>query len=297
MGKVDLSQFVSIMGREQKISERVKRMALLDQVKATHCSGYHSSSGSTKWKKVKDVYYLTHYDNNIKMRLHQFTAHPFTTFRRKVCHAPHPTRPGVTISIERAGPLVTHGDYDWTQIFLQDVGHLSDMTKGKVVYVVGGMFAPVDINGTILGYPPLHIHHAHLFPYGTRDELREKIRHGPEDPSPDQHDVLIQSHGDSECARAEGGVACMLTELDEGLGFRIEESRTGFLADFTVNDVRKKVPGLRPLEYYVEHVVYHTEKPMKPVTYLSINAPVIPWSGPATCKLKDAGAVCWFSVR
>ena len=280
----DVSKFVNVVSVAAGIKKRRKRMAMLDEIKAMHCSGYQLSSARSNWKKVTEVYYLTHYDNNMKMRAQQFTKRPFKQFHRKVCHARHPTRADVTISIERAGPLVTHGDYDWTQVFLQDVGHLSQMTKGKVVYVVGGMFAPVDVNGTVIGYPPLHIHHAHLFPYGTREEIKEKIKHGPKDASPDQHDVLIQSHGDSECALAQGGVACMLTELEEGLGFRIVDSQTGFLADFTINDVRKKIPGLPPLEYYVEHVVFHTEKKMKPVTYLSLNAPVIPWSGPATCK-------------
>lgn len=275
---------VDIVKQAGKIKERKERMEMLNRLKLSHCGGYHLDTKSTNWELVHAPDEVTYFDSTKDMREKKISLTPNSTYQRKVCHVQHPHRPGVTVSIERAGPFLGNGGYDWRSFVFLDVAQLSKVTRGKVVYVVGGMYAPVDGEGNILGHPPLHVHHAHLYPYGSEEEVGRKIRHTADDVSLDHHDVLLQTHGDSECAEAEGGVACLLTELPPGQGFRIIDSHGGFFADSTVNDVReKKGPG-SPLEYYVEHVVFHTTNEQKAVTFFTLCNPTIPAIGPATCK-------------
>lgn len=281
-----LGNMVEIVKRPEVIKERVERMKVLDKVKATHCKGFHLDTKRTNWKQVPMKGEVLYYDSTKSVRDNSFVTMSNSSYQRKACHAQHPLRPEVTISIERSGPFVGNAGYDWRDIDFDDVAQLSRITKGKVVYVVGGMFAPVDRDGKVFGHPPFHIHHSHLYPYGSEKEVSKHIKHGSTDVSMDHHDVLIQSHGDSECSEAEGGVACLLGELPRGLGYRIVDSHKGFFSDSTVNDVRKKLKSTRPLEYYVEHVIYHTTNEQKPVTYFSMGNPVIPEVGPATCKLR-----------
>ena len=82
-------------------------------------------------------------------------------------------------------------------------------TKGKVMYVVGKMFAPIHANGSIIDYPPLHIHHAHVYPF-KHDEMNlrnvpKAVREDPIYKSWGSHHVLLQAHGDSACKADEGG--------------------------------------------------------------------------------------------
>ena len=270
-------------GLNQKYGPTSRKVGFdrLNYLKSIHCTSYESNSSETNWEPIPKREMYFHSNSSADMQNGRDNA--IIVDARKVCHFAHPYRRDVTITIERAGPFKGNGGYDWTRIQLRDVGQLSRVTWGNAIYVVGGMFSVVSQNGTAFSYPPFHIHHAHLFPYGSDFELAARIKHGPKDVSPDHHDVLIQAHGDSECTKAAGGFDCMLEELPDGLGFRVIDSLRGFKADASINDVRNLTKKDKPLEFYVEHVLFHTQKHQKPVTYVSLGNPPI-GEGPATCK-------------
>lgn len=93
---------------------------------------------------------------------------------------------------------------------------MANVLKDRVVYVRGRMFAPVYANGTLVNYPPLHIHHAHILPYAHK-KLSKKIMpsggRGFWRETIGNHHVLVQAHGDTICQDDEGGKALALTFL------------------------------------------------------------------------------------
>ena len=79
--------------------------------------------------------------------------------------------------------------------------------KDKTIYVLGRMFAAVDADGNKFNYPPLHTHHAHIYPYAMGDLGKRTIPPSMRDVFVDrrEHHVLIQAHGDAICKKEEGG--------------------------------------------------------------------------------------------
>ena len=81
----------------------------------------------------------------------------------------HPSRWWVT----RVGPFQSKGGNDWHNIEWSHFGRLSAMkaTFGAntsqsaaqmLFWITGFLVAPVDADGELIDYPPIHIHHAHL---------------------------------------------------------------------------------------------------------------------------------------
>lgn len=255
-----------------KIQQRIQDMELLEQVRSGHCGRFQeylagSMDTTTHWHPLPpqpDQLHSQHcingeaYRNSYKMiedpantthLLYPHGCRP-TGGQRHVCHAPHPTLPNVTVTIDRSGPYTGTGGYDWTSLAgMPNVGGLRESMRGRTMAFWGGLVAPVDRNGTLVGYPPLHIHHAHIYPYGDRWERGQKIAGSYRD----HHDLLLQAHGDSECLAADGGMACLLTMMDPGMVRVIENTESGLSAEYEINDVRPK--GSDELEYYFEVVV------------------------------------------
>lgn len=85
-----------------------------------------------------------------------------------------------------------------------------EITKNRAVYLIGRMFAPVYADGAIIEYPPLHIHHAHVYPFKNEEmehkNVPKKANNAPSQGRyQSQHHVLLQAHGDSSCKPREGG--------------------------------------------------------------------------------------------
>ena len=91
---------------------------------------------------------------------------------------------------------------------MPDVFNFEKEMHGKTFYVVGRMFATVHANGSFITYPPLHTHHAHVYPKSSREiakvlPVELARRYGIFDPN--EHHVLIQAHGDTICKEEDGG--------------------------------------------------------------------------------------------
>lgn len=287
MGTSD--DYVEINTYDDKHLKRVEAMRQLDTVRFEQCGGFErvraahqdqierSMIGGTNWMLHNGQDHLTseHCTSGLEYKSRGCKR---LEMKRFVCEAPHPVRKEVTVTIERIGPFAGTGGYDWSvPQELLDVGMLKDRMNGKNWTLVGGMVAPITPNGTIIGYPPIHIHHAHIFPIGNAKERGKKI-HGS---FGDHHDVVWQAHGDSQCLEEEGGVACLLKELDEGHGFVVQNSTSGISANFELNDVRPK--GSPPMEYWFEITMLHTPKApeTKRSTFIGLNSPCI-GHGPCT---------------
>lgn len=130
----------------------------------------------------------------------------------------------------KVGPFYTAGGESWTGIR----GLLSDRTLKKFhhdiyafdEYVLGN----VDEHDQLIGYPPIHQHHFHLFGSGS------------------VFDETMNNHADSQCAGREGGVNCLVRTAPPGYAWMLAP-RLGFASEF--NDVRPLYSKLLPSWVYV----------------------------------------------
>jgi hypothetical protein len=112
----------------------------------------------------------------------------------------------------------------------------------------------------------------------------------------DHHDLVFQSHGDTECYSEDGGMACNLQELDQGQGYALIDAVSGISSDWEVNDARP--PGSEPMTWYVDHVVMYKveDRPEQFVTYFGMNNPCF---GPGPCTysvpLDPSSTVNWYT--
>eukprot|EP00122_Pirum_gemmata_P007738 Pgem_evm1s7115 len=241
------------------------------------------------------------------------TMNQGTRYKAKqyICSAPyiHGNETNASIALVRVGPFRSFGGYDWTSSRSQfELGGklLRKMFKNKPFYALGGGVMPVHANGTIIGYPPVHIHHGHMYPYASADR-KKMIK---ELKATDAHHVLFQSHGDTQCKMEEGGTDCLFHMLDEGEGYRVDvgkRSSARLLSDFELNDVRpitNNIPN-EGLEYYLEFsIVYTFEEDdsthlskTKPVTRLHIGNPVDAFRGTYAYPHVEHYNSMWFQFK
>eukprot|EP00939_MAST-03C_sp_MAST-3C-sp1_P004189 g4189.t1 len=218
------------------------------------------------------------------------------------CHMKDDEDADVTWTFAQIGPFYGRGHSDWNSIgrTWKDVGGLlrdglwkKKKTKGKNasssakagvdrhelerdVYILGGLIAPMDLTGDFVPYPPLHIHHAHVYPDDPMEMARHMMDSGFVSQESmyaygDSHHIIIQAHGDSHCLEDEGGESCILHMAPEGLGHRISRTKDGLVVDFDVNDVRATDD---PLRFYVEVAVAWTFESKRESTMFSFGNPV-----------------------
>eukprot|EP00122_Pirum_gemmata_P002986 Pgem_evm1s2698 len=139
-----------------------------------------------------------------------------------ICTSSHPKYHDVNVSIVRVGPLKSFGGFDFTKSlkgFNLGGSHLKQyFQQEKIFHVVGGMNSPVDVDGNVIGLPPLYINYAKLLPYS--DDVRAAMEFSDSDSSDninyDEKNSIIETRGDSECKTEEGAYDCLLDVLDDG---------------------------------------------------------------------------------
>ena len=136
-----------------------------------------------------------------------------------------PQEDGGSWHVQRVGPFVSTGGYDWWQIGWSDAGMLSDALRQhpEGVDVVGYALTPVTEDGTRIGHPPVHIHHIHFVAQqGVRPRnimrglcvssagatlthmdslLKEKNCYNAS--------LFLEQHGDYQCRPEEDGIECL----------------------------------------------------------------------------------------
>jgi len=116
------------------------------------------------------------------------------------------------------GPVLSFGGQSWetlVAVFSDSLLPHQQMNGAWVVsdYVLGSSTA----HGELIGHPPLHQHHFHLFFASNLNNM------------------VLNNHGDSDCRRSEEGVYCQLMEFPPEYSFWLSP-RVGIFA--SVNDVR-----------------------------------------------------------
>lgn len=148
------------------------------------------------------------------------------------------------------------------------------LLRSKTIFVLGSLFAAVTEDGKFLKYPPIHVHHYHLYPYSKRQRramvMSPEVRYGFFDRT--DHNVISQAHGDTICKDSEGGLSCLLEQNPDGQGYRVVNS-SYFTVNFQVNDVRPA--GSPVLRFYVDVAIIYTLKPQIETTFFQIGNPIV----------------------
>jgi len=136
---------------------------------------------------------------------------------------------GHRYTFDRLGILKSSGANMWSSYGWPDGGRFANALTKDSVWVTGFLFAPIDPNGTIIGYPPLHIHHTHVTSSQSWLEHFFLLRYGK---SPERMFELygvktiaieFDIHGDRQCTPDHGGVKCLGHAFPPGYGTRITD--------------------------------------------------------------------------
>jgi len=144
----------------------------------------------------------------------------------------------------RIGPFFSTGGYDWHRYLIPNT-----TVKGHRLFS-GFFYGPVDRNGKVLDYPPIHIHHMHsatsqcnmisrIWSGGTPDPIFADMK---------STQWYFDIHGDRQCKKEHGGMACLHKELPKGFAQYVYLPQCIF---GEVNDVRPKNSPV--LEFWLEH--------------------------------------------
>mmetsp|Transcript_8095 Transcript_8095/g.17702 ORF Transcript_8095/g.17702 Transcript_8095/m.17702 type:complete len:616 (+) Transcript_8095:936-2783(+) len=166
--------------------------------------------------------------------------------------------------VQRLGPFISTGGYNWWTLAWDDVAMLSEGLKKypEGIDVEQYMFTPVLKNGERLNYPPIHSHHVHVVTHpGVRPRLQPIPlclgRSGLGIPSLDAAvfdlgaascwnlTLFFEQHGDYICTPEDDGIEC-LTQ-GGGIPRRLAELKD---IETEFNDVRPT--GSEPLEWYFQ---------------------------------------------
>lgn len=173
-----------------------------------------------------------------------------------------PQDDGSTISIERVGPLVSVGNYDYWQYSWQDVWSLSRKLQKhpEGIMFQSSFSGAVDPNGKVLGHPPIHIHHIHISPSpGTVVKMDGDACATGVDPSQCYATrLVVEQHGDYQCMPEDGGVDCLFEKTADGYAKVVT---TTLDLEGEINDVR--APNSEPMVWWYQVVLHWFPKTEK----------------------------------
>lgn len=146
--------------------------------------------------------------------------------------------------IVRLGPFFSTGGYDWHRYYIPNSTEQGDRLYSAFFY------GPVDRNGKVLPYPPIHIHHMHSAT--TQCSMIARMWSGgiPHPPHGGRRGLnwYFDVHGDRQCKAEQGGTACLHKEFPEGYAQYTYLPQCIF---GEVNDVRPA--NSSKMEFWVEH--------------------------------------------
>lgn len=151
--------------------------------------------------------------------------------------------------IWRIGPLQGYGGSDWSFVKYTNL-----LVPQRKVHLVAASVMTVDSNGHVIGYPPVHNHHSHIYVQGV-DKSNPNWWRSP----------ILLNHQDSACSPSSGGDGCFLYSFPPEFSIQVDES-----LDFSAayNDVRQERQS--PLQYWVEIAMAFDSRARKPVELWSV---------------------------
>lgn len=176
---------------------------------------------------------------------------------------------------QRVGPFFGTGSYDWHDVLYNNPTNLKEaMQKEQSMFITGSYIAVVDEKGVPYPYPPIHLHHIHVYENNFIPESFER-------------------HGDAGCFSDKGGTDCLLELLPEGYGFKV--SKKGLEVSCNVNDVR--AANSEQIEFYFEIAFRTTPKHVIPIARAGFMLPGDPYSPATTYDLTGQPSVLWSTFK
>jgi len=173
-----------------------------------------------------------------------------------------------TWSVQRVGPFVSRGGYDWWQFSGRDAGALADgaLRGGASAFIVESLIGAVDADGASLPYPPLHLHHVHLLPTAERLRFHYNVSAPAGPPVGYLNNVALERHGEWSHL---GSTPVMSEAEPEGYG-RLLSWPLDF--DGELNDARPR--GSPPLIWYLQIAVRWrpAAAPLVPISVFNVLA-------------------------
>jgi len=170
----------------------------------------------------------------------------------------------VNWSFERVGPFTSMGGFDWTSFGWGDAGGFASHLDEGSVFVTGYAFGPCDDTGSLIGLPPIHIHHSHVSSsqhlQGLFMPLHQGADHHGSLNSEGQFAIEFDLHGDRQCDEQHGGLACLGRAFPSGFGMLLSDPLQTF-AD--LNDARGA--SSPPITFYAQHIYRWTRQPQRRV--------------------------------
>ena len=162
---------------------------------------------------------------------------------------------GGTWIIDRVGPFKSIGGYDWWQFAWDNVFDLHNVIQHypEGVYITNHFTGGISANGSVLGFPPIHVHHVHVSP--RYNQVYRICRYGPKKYCTHQLHVVFEQHGDYQCSHVDGGVRCLLEDMPAGYARLVKGPLT---INGELNDVRPA--GSEPLEVWYQIAIRFVPK-------------------------------------
>jgi len=202
-----------------------------------------------------DGIYLTPHNHGSTQNYTKWALLPekAVTFQHAFCKQGE--QDGSTWNVQKVGPFISFGGYDWWKMAGHDVGRLAvSVTKNRHIFVLETMLGAADSSGELIPYPPIHNHHIHVNP--EQDCLRF------EDPRCYSIDYVFERHG-------EWGPGFSYSEVEiEGYG---RDLTFPLVLDAEINDAR---PAQSPeMCWHMVFAFRWTTKHRKPVSYVRFFVP------------------------
>lgn len=154
-------------------------------------------------------------------------------------------------TFDRFGPFRITGGNEWASAYWEDVGGFAEkLVDEDAVWITAFGFAPITRDSSIVGNPPVHIHHMHVTASQASRYIREHAHYTLQSgqASDGGLGVAFDIHGDRQCMPKFGGTDCLIRAFPKGYGMHLGDAWRTF---FDINDVRS--PYSTSFELYTLH--------------------------------------------
>jgi len=194
---------------------------------------YFPPNNPTRWKQVVDA--LDDQDSAWGTWQHNVTRKR-TSFRAN----------RGTWHVERVGPFFHFGGDEWHHLWFDAFRHLRAPAPAHIGrWLKGSLMAAVTPDGEVIGYPPAHMHHFHL--YNTNAQLPV---------APFRHFLGTETHGDASCSQKGIGAICYLQQWPEGCGWPMAED---YFFDSLINFVVPAKNKQTGDPFYFQAAIYEAD--------------------------------------
>ena len=239
----------------------VENMNRYTQLRTEHCTQ------SWTYNNLHDDFIYKYFPNTEEYDNLLYSGHPPSNYKREqFAHLVSCTfieNDTYEWSVERVGPFISTGGYDWHDFVYSQSGILWNLLQNTTLFFNAALAAPIYKNGTIIENPPIHIHHTHITTSHQCEVMNYILRHGrnttamedlsftkalKDDLKSGHQKIEFDIHGDRQCHSEHGGTSCLLRQFPDKYAMMVDRPLC-VLGEF--NDIRKSQAS--PLQFYIEY--------------------------------------------